>query len=95
MAGPRRALRRDARANRAGETGFCCSHPIAIESGLLNLKLTAFDLDRFDPEFTSYAGAIQLLDDGILIAEATGGFYKLTFEAPSSPAFSVSQHIWS
>ena len=56
-----------------------------LSSGLLDLKLTSFDLKLLDPKFTSYAGAIQLLDDGILIAEATGGFYKLTFDAPLQP----------
>jgi cytochrome c2 len=56
-----------------------------LSTGLLDLKLTAFDLMLLDPTFQEYAGAIQLLDDGILIAEATGGFYRLTFETPLKP----------
>jgi cytochrome c2 len=62
--------------------------PVAMRyltSALLDLKLTAFDLQLLDSGFKEYAGAIQVLDDGILIAEATGGFYKLTFENPLTP----------
>jgi cytochrome c2 len=56
-----------------------------LSSGLLDLKLTAFNLPRLDPEFRIKAGAIQPMDDDILIAEAAGGFYRLTFEQPLAP----------
>jgi hypothetical protein len=71
-----RADRRDSFSERAWASKP--GSPVAIRylsSGLLDLKLASFHLPRLDPEFKSYAGAIQLLDDGILIAEATGGFY--------------------
>jgi hypothetical protein len=49
-----------------------------------------------DPTFKEYAGAIQLLDDGILIAEATGGFYRVTFETPLKPRLQRLAHsTWS
>jgi cytochrome c2 len=86
-----RADRRDSFSERAWASKP--GSPVAIRylsSGLLDLKLTSFRLSRLDPEFKSYAGAIQLLDDGILIAEATGGFYKLTFEDPLTPRL---QHL--
>ncbi len=56
-----------------------------LSSGLLDLKLTSFNLRRLDPAFRPYAGAIQLIDGGILIAEAAGGLYKLTFDGPRTP----------
>jgi aldose sugar dehydrogenase len=56
-----------------------------LSSGLLDLKLTAFNVRLLDPEFRAYGGAIQPMDDGILIAELAGGFYKLTFEQPLAP----------
>lgn len=81
-----RADRRDSISARtwASEPGS----PVAmryLSSGLLDLKLTSFNIRQLDSEFKAYAGAIQLMDDGILIAEATGGFYKLAFDDPLTP----------
>src|SRR5687768_2288865 len=81
-----RAERREASSERLWVTGEGAPAALRhLSSGLLDLKLTAFDLRLLDLEFRSYGGAIQPMDDGILIAELAGGFYRLTFDQPLAP----------
>src|SRR5688572_4163950 len=81
-----RAERRQASSERIWVTSEASAAALRyLSSGLLDLKLTAFDLRLLNPEFRSYGGAIQPTHDGILIAELAGGFYRLTFDQPLAP----------